>query len=301
MQSKIAMSIRDLWDVIRHVRDPRQFVLGLIPARHRKPLVLNDGQTDSTNNIDVSTLLNDLKTRLKTAAINDQGRVDYARLQGSDLHRELGATAAGLRTFDPGVLKEPAEKTAFWLNLYNVLAIHGVVELGVKKSVMEIPSFFGIVAYRIGEQVFTLDEIENGIMRANAGHPATKKRVLGPSDPRLAFALEQVDPRVHAALVCASKSCPPIRFYEPGKLHEQLAVAASNWVDGDVIVNETAKRVELPITYFYFRDDFGGEEGIYEFLVEHSTGDLKVALRSAMDNGYPLFYSRYDWSLNRIA
>ena len=40
--------------------------------------------------------------------------------------------------------------------------------------VMELPSFFGVVAYRVGDHVVTLDEIENGILRRNAPHPVSK-------------------------------------------------------------------------------------------------------------------------------
>ena len=42
---------------------------------------------------------------------------------------------------------------------------------------MEMPSFFRVVAYRVGDHVLTLDEIENGVLRRNAPHPATKARL----------------------------------------------------------------------------------------------------------------------------
>ncbi len=33
------------------------------------------------------------------------------------------------------------------------------------------------------------------------------------SDPRLSIALESVDPRIHFALNCGAKSCPPIKTF----------------------------------------------------------------------------------------
>ena len=116
--------------------------------------------------------LNLLKSLLKTAAIDDQGRVNYAALKVSDAYQELEMTAFSLRFFDPGTLNNDAAHLAFWLNVYNVLAIHGVIALNIRNSVMEVPSFFGTVAYRVGEQIYTLDEIENGIVRPNSPHPA---------------------------------------------------------------------------------------------------------------------------------
>ena len=295
------MPFRDFWDVIRHVRDPRQVILGLIPQSYRKTIVLNQCEDRTVIYSNILERLNLLKSQLKTAAIDDRGRVNYAALKVSDTYRELEMTALGLRYFDPGTLINEAARLAFWLNIYNVLAIHGVIALNIRNSVMEVPSFFGIVAYRVGEQIYTLDEIENGIVRANSPHPAMGGRPFAPGDPRLKYSINRTDPRVHAALVCASKSCPAVQFYEAEKLEEQLEIAVVNWVNGDVTVNETKKRIELPITYYYFRTDFGGETGIRAFLLQHATGMLKHLLKNAVECGFPLYFSRYDWSLNRIA
>ena len=172
MQSPIAMPFRDFWDVIRHVRDPRQVILGLIPQSYRKTIVLNQCEDRTVIYSNILERLNLLKSQLKTAAIDDRGRVNYAALKVSDTYRELEMTALGLRYFDPGTLVNEAARLAFWLNIYNVLAIHGVIALNIRNSVMEVPSFFGIVAYRVGEQIYTLDEIENGIVRPNSPHPA---------------------------------------------------------------------------------------------------------------------------------
>jgi hypothetical protein len=92
-----------------------------------------------------------------------------------------------------------------------------------------------------------------------------------------------------------------VRFYETEKLDEQLEASAVNWVNSDVRVNEAKKRIEVPITYYYFRTDFGGETGIRAFLLQHATGRLKHLLENAADHGFPLYFCRYDWSLNHFA
>ena len=86
----------------------------------------------------------------------------------------MKATSGLLQAIDPGDMSDDESRIAFWINLYNVLAIHGVLELGIRESVMEIPTFFGVVAYRVGDFVLTLDEIENGVLRRNAPHPWTR-------------------------------------------------------------------------------------------------------------------------------
>ena len=166
---------------------------------------------------------------------------------------------------------------------------------------MEVPSFFGVVAYRIGGFVLTLDEIENGVLRRNATHPATKSRLFGDDDPRLALCPSHVDPRIHAALVCASTSCPPVAFYEADKLEAQLEAATLNYVASDVEVDETEEVVRVPITFRYYESDFGRLAGVKIFLVEHARGAQREALEAAFHAGYGLDYHRYDWSLNAIA
>lgn len=300
MQSEFTMTLRDLWDVVRHVRSPKHFLSGLTPAVFRKKIILNDKYSDTSGKNAIAHL-SDLKNKLKAEAINDRGQVNYSALMNSGILKELEISVAALRTFDPGSLAGDNQRAAFWLNLYNVLAIHGVIRLGIKKSVMEIPSFFGIVAYRVGDHNYSLDEIENGVIRANSLHPASKKRLFKPGDTRIEYSTSKADPRFHAALVCASNSCPPVRFYQADRLDEQLDAASGNWVMGDVKANEELKRIELPITFFYFKDDFGGPRGIREFLLTHSTGKKYQQLTEAVDNDHPFFFARYDWALNRIA
>ena len=43
---------------------------------------------------------------------------------------------------DLNVLKVREEKIAFWINLYNVIVIHGVIELGIRDSVKRSEEFF---------------------------------------------------------------------------------------------------------------------------------------------------------------
>ena len=77
-------------------------------------------------------------------------------------------------------LETDAEKLAFYINLYNVLSMHGVIARGVERSVMEIPSFFRTTAYRVGKYVLTLDDIESGILRRNSPPVGARaRRALG--------------------------------------------------------------------------------------------------------------------------
>ncbi|MFA9469755.1 MAG: DUF547 domain-containing protein, partial [Deltaproteobacteria bacterium] len=230
-----------------------------------------------------------------------QSRVAYEQMDASKTYREYVELSYSLKKMNLDHLKTRQEKLAFWINLYNVLAIHGVLALGIRESVMEIPSFFGVVAYRVGDFVLTLDEIENGVLRRNAPHPATGSRLFDDDDPRLALCPSRLDPRIHAALVCASTSCPPVSFYEASKLDTQLELATLNYVASDVEVDDVNRVVRVPITFRYYQSDFGRAAGVRLFLVEHARDAQREALEAAFAAGYELDYHRYDWSLNSMA
>ena len=73
--------------------------------------------------------------------------------------------------------------------------------------------FFYQASYIIGGNVYSLNDIESGVLRANRKPVAALKRPFSRSDPRLEVALPEPEPRIHFALVCGARSCPPIKLY----------------------------------------------------------------------------------------
>jgi hypothetical protein len=54
-----------------------------------------------------------------------------------------------------------------------------------------------------------------------------------------------LDPRIHFALVCGAKSCPPIKLYSAATLEEGLAAAADTFCASDVEVDAAARKVGM--------------------------------------------------------
>jgi len=299
MRDKITNSLKDALDVLKHVRSARAVARLLLPASMTAPRVLNRGGVVATTIEDARELaqeLRELRNRLETEAIDDRGRVDYRRLRGSETQAALERTSQSLRGVRADELDGDAERVAFWINLYNVLTMHGVLALEIDASVMENPAFFASIAYDVGGHSFTPDEIENGVLRCNARHPVSNKRLFGRTDPRRACCPSRVDPRIHAALVCAAKSCPPVRFYEPEHLQQQLDVATRHYVAAEVEV--APGLIRLPITFRYYAEDFTEPDGIRQFILEHAEGEHGEALREAFAGDARIEYARYDWALN---
>lgn len=289
--------MRDLADVARRA-GPVELLKAALPPSLIPVRVLNDGPPpEAVPASEAARRVKAIANRLKAEAISEDGRaVDYRGLRESPLLAELQSTARLLRHVTPDALASDAERVAFWVNLYNVLTVHGIVALGIRQSVMEVPSFFSAVAYRVGEHRFTLDEIENGVLRRNGRHPATRRRFFADDDPRLAYSPSTVDARIHFALVCAARGCPPIAHYEAATLDAELDLAARAFVNGDVRVEGGA--IRLSALFRYYPEDFGGEPGLRRFLVEHADEPLANALAQANGARSPLAFRRYDWTLN---
>ncbi|MBZ0277755.1 MAG: DUF547 domain-containing protein [Anaerolineae bacterium] len=256
-------------------------------------------------------LLKKLAARIKVEAINTtSGTVDYTRFKDSEVYREYRRMTALLPGFDLQTLVGREQKLAFWLNLYNALVMDGIIHYGVRDTVNEVPGFFSRAAYNIGGYRFSLDDIEHGILRANAGHPVIPGPQFGRHDSRLQFALEKLDMRIHFALVCGAASCPPINFYDAEAIDTQLDLAAKNFLNQTVIVDPTQEMVELSKILQWYGADFGAGR-----WVKLGIGDKTPLLRAvrpfilhdetrafldAVPRQVTIRFRPYNWSLNTV-
>lgn len=75
-----------------------------------------------------------------------------------------------------------------------------MAKIGVPSNDFQRLSFFDHVFYDIGGLEYSLNDIENGILRANRIPPYHFSRPFTSSDPRLEFALEKNETRIHFGL-----------------------------------------------------------------------------------------------------
>jgi hypothetical protein len=187
---------------------------------------------------------------------------------------------------------------AFWTNVFNTLVIHGVVELGVSESVREVPFFFECIRYRVGGEILSASDIEHGILRANAVPPYRLRRRLRGNDPRRRWAAREIDPRIHFALVCASRTCPPIESYDATQLEGQLDAAAQTFINATTRLH--GDELHVCEIFRWYRTDFGAAPGSVQRLVARYLYDREAAARIDDRAGrLRLVYTPYDWRLNR--
>lgn len=270
---------------------------------HRSPIILNAGTPNpiaSEHPLDIALTLamSDLKARFIDM---ESGTVRYKAIRGSEEFERYKDLARGLRSFDLRSLKERGQRLAFWINIYNTTVIHGVIERGLERSVKELPGFFDRIIYEIGGFRFSLNEMEHGLLRGNRRHPYRLLRPFGKKDSRLKFAVLPLDPRIHFALVCGARSCPPIGFYEAEQIDFQLQLAAQSFINSpQVKILPQGGTILISMIFKWYKVDFGGSDrALLETLLSYlDEGEKKTYLMENRDR-IQIRYQPYDWNLNQ--
>lgn len=216
-------------------------------------------------------------------------RVDYKSLKGE--RAALDGYCEKLAQLPKAELEkmERAEQFAFWIDAYNALTLqtivaHYPIEAGKKPSEFPKNSIRQIdgawtAKHTVASQSLSLDEIENKLLR-----PTFK------------------DPRVHFAINCAARSCPPLRAeaFTGAKLEAQLDDDVATFLAGPgrPVVASDGKKLSVSKIFDWFKEDFGGEAGVLKFLRDHAQKDQQAALAGA--DAKSLAYVDYDWSLNDL-
>ncbi len=268
-------------------------------------MVLGSGGTAALNGMGnerdevderIAADLREIVARLKAEyGSAESGDLDYEGLRGSAELKRLCQCTGRLRGFDPRRLGTHDERMAFWINLYSTLTVHAIVEFEVRGSVLRRRGFFRRARYAVGEFVLSLDEIEHGILRGNRAPPYFPSRIFPPGDPRRELVIGQPDPRVHFALNCGSRSCPPIAAYDADRLDEQLTTAAWSFLEsGGMEVDLAGGEMALSKLLKWYAGDFGGRAGVVSFLKNY----VEPRTAEALD-GLRIRWRDYDWSLNQ--
>lgn len=229
-----------------------------------------------------------LFTGLLAAHVRD-GLVDYRALKADNrLERYLELLAAA----DPAALPSRKDLLAFWINVYNAQTLKLIADNYPVKSIGELHYGRSLVLatalrktawhthrFVVGGKEYTLDAVEHAILR-----PVFK------------------DFRIHAAIVCAALSCPPLRgeAYEGDAIDRQLdeqmrsflANRALNRFDG------AGNTLYLSKIFSWFEKDFtGGKMTIVEALLPYFPADIAGTLK-AKGRDVKIVYLPYDWGLN---
>ena len=204
------------------------------------------------------------------------GVVDYAGFKTDE--GKLDAYLKVLEGIDPEALPRN-EQFAFYINAYNAWTIKLV--LSGYPGINSIKDLGGLFTSpwkkkicRINGKVITLDDIEHGILR-----------------PRFK------DPRIHFAINCASKGCPPL-LSEPFRgavLDRQLDRVTRDFLNDPERNRLDGNTLYVSRIFKWFKEDF--KDDIVGFFLKYAEGALKERSKAGTD-AVDIEYLDYDWTLN---
>ncbi|MFN3202158.1 MAG: DUF547 domain-containing protein [Bradymonadia bacterium] len=202
--------------------------------------------------------------------------VKYSGFQNNDSFKAYLKT---IQETDPKALPSRNARLAFWINAYNALTINSVLQHmpGIKSVQDPYPEFgfFKRKDHTIGGKKLSLNDIENNIIR-----------------PRFK------DARIHAALNCASVSCPPLApfAFTAKKLNGQLQRQMKKFIN-DKSRNAIGAEVKLSQIFNWYGDDFKAAGGVAAYMAKFLDADQAKAVADAEAAGKVQFLE-YNWGLN---
>ena len=201
--------------------------------------------------------------------VDQTGMVDYQRIRSNPA--SLNELVAQISSFE--LTPVPEINKAFLINAYNLLVIKEVVDNYPLKSPLDNKNFFRGIYHNVSGRMVTLDQIEFEMLFKNFP-----------------------DSRIHLVLVCAAKSCPPLknRAYFPENIDIQIQDRAKYVMNLDGFIKVKAEEKELivsPLFDWYQRDFVKDGRGLMDFINAY----LKQPV-------FPnkVSYYEYNWTLNSL-
>jgi hypothetical protein len=241
---------------------------------------------------------------VQTSADKKQTRVNYQRLsvKSDILQRSLNAfSAVSKNQFDGW---DEQQQLSFLINAYNGFTLKLIIDnwdefkQGDADSIRDLGSLFTTPwekkFFTLFNEKQNLDDIE---------HEMVRKWFK--------------EPRIHAALVCAAVSCPPLRdeAFVASALTTQLDSQMQRFLAdnsrNEIKINGQEGEASLSSIFKWYRGDFEkGQQGfhsLFDLLSTYSEAlvegdDNAQAQRNLLKSAdYPITFKDYDWRLNDVA
>jgi Protein of unknown function, DUF547 len=211
--------------------------------------------------------------------LNAKGMLNYKGMQ-ADMPK-LNTYLDQLSANEPDKKWSINEKLAYWINAYNAFTVKLILDYydgGKLKSIKDIGTIIPIPRIndgwskkfiKIGTKTLTLNNIEHDIIRKQ-------------------FA----EPRIHAALVCAAKSCPPLRneAFLPNILHQQLDDQMSDFINDPSKNSLKPSSVKLSPIFDWYGGDFTKSKPLSDWINKYA--------KTKLEPNTKITFGDYDWALN---
>jgi hypothetical protein len=286
--------------------EPNEWPLDFSNTMRPAGVVIADAQKTSQPAADKNALsalaMHALCADILSTYVNKDGLVDYKTLRRKRL--SLISVLSEYANLDPNTYAAwpEADKLAFWINAHNMFILKAVIDnypiqpsrfkviFYPPNSIMQLSDFWGKVDYTIMGEKYSVEEIENKVLRT-----------------------QFIEPRVCFALSYASLGCAPLRRepYYGRNLSEQLDDQAKNFLASEqgMKIDRDTRVVSLPAIVQWYENEFilkypsvnqfgdkkPGEAAILTYIGNHiSQKDADWFARKI----FTITYNRYNWTLN---
>ena len=186
-------------------------------------------------------------------------------------------------------LDNDKKRLAFWMNTYNAY-IQTI--LSEQPELFEDRSaFFSEPKVTIAGEELSFDDIEHGIIRRSqiklAGGLIPN---IFPGKYERKLRTDERDGRIHFALNCGAKSCPPVAIYEADRLDKQLDESSKRYLQRTSEYDKEKKVAKVTPLFSWFRGDFGGLNDVKNYLQRYGV------VEAGADPD--LKFKDYDWTLD---
>jgi hypothetical protein len=167
------------------------------------------------------------------------------------------------------------EQKAALINAYNALTVRWVLTNYPVESIRQTKQPFTEARHTLDGQKVSLDEIEGRLRRMG-------------------------DPRYHAALVCAARSCPPLRCdaYQGSSVNEQLNDNVRAWL-ANPDLNEffpDRRMASVSMIFDWYKTDFQRDGLSVRYFLARFGPTGKAAF--LLDSSAEVRFKIYNWGLN---
>ncbi len=241
------------------------------PKPVQKPKVTDKTANLPNANLEIASVQADEVSHVALDSLLQQ----YVSASGKVNYKGLKADKQALDAYCQSLSDQPVqdnwsreEQMAYWINAYNAFTLKLIVDNYPTKSILNFDGgkTWDVKRIKIGDKKYSLNNIENDILR-----PQFK------------------DARIHFAINCAAKSCPPIwnRAYTAKNLETALDARAKAFINNPGFNNISAGKASVSKIFDWYGVDFGD---LKKFLNRYAQVQLKGSAA--------VVFEEYNWDLN---
>lgn len=207
--------------------------------------------------------------------VNEQGLVAYEKWKNDAA--DMKALDAFLDAYAPAPARpaKGAEEIAALINTYNAFTIRWILQNHPTESIRALEDSFDGARWKMGGRTVSLDEIEHKNLRPLIGW------------------------KVHATIVCAARSCPPLQreAFTAENLDVLIEQSYLAWLGREDLnrFEPAANRATVSPIFKWFKGDFTGDGELSKVLRRYAPERFRAFLEKP---GAKIEYLDYNWGLN---